>query len=63
MRWLTCFIVATGLAFGNLAVPPVLAQEDGESLLDEAVEKKLEAKTPRDLDRERGRARDHWLFA
>lgn len=51
MRWFTCFVVATGLALGSPGLQSARAQENGEALLDEAVEKKLDAKTPRDLDK------------
>ena len=50
MHWLTRSVVIMGLAFGCLGIQPVSAQE-GEPLLDQAIEKKLEAKTPRDFDK------------
>ena len=50
MHWLTRSVVTMGLAFGCLGLQPVSAQ-DGEPLLDQAIEKKLEAKTPRDFDK------------
>ena len=40
-----------GLTMTCLASQPAMAQENGESLLNEAVELKLDAKTPRDLDK------------
>ena len=51
MRWFNFLIV--GLAFCCVANLPTLAQaqDDGEALLDKAVDMKLEAKTPRDLDK------------
>ncbi len=51
MRWISYLFL--GIVFGLLAIQPTLiqAQEDGEALLDKAVDLKLEAKTPRDMDK------------
>lgn len=50
MRWFNYLVV--GLAFCFLASPTATqAQEDGEAILDEAVDLKLEAQTPRELDK------------
>lgn len=50
MHWFTRSVVVMTLAFGCLACQALQAQE-GEPLLDQAVDKKLDAKTPRDLDK------------
>lgn len=50
MHWFTRSVVVMTLAFGCLVCQALQAQE-GEPLLDQAVEKKLDAKTPRDLDK------------
>ncbi len=51
MRWMTTLFIGLAMTLGGLAMQTALAQESGETLLDEAVQKKLDAKTPRDMDK------------